>query len=94
MARRARLVQIGASAVLRCQFDAPGTQGTRGPNARTLSRLAECQAPIAAYPGIGSIFLAMPERQKSGPVATPDGPLLVPIGASAVVRYAWDTGYA
>ena len=29
--------------------DAPGTQGTHGPHARTLSRLAECQAPIAAY---------------------------------------------
>ena len=64
-------------------------------------RVGPTHGPSAASPSarrlsqpIGSIFLAMPERQKSGPVATPDGPLLVPIGASAVVRYAWDTGYA
>ena len=60
--------------------DASGTQGTRGPHTRPLSRLAECRAPLR------SIVLATPERPDSGPVAAPDGPSLLPIGVSAPLR--------
>ena len=60
--------------------DASGTQGTRGPHTRPLSRLAECRAPLR------SIILATPERPDSGPVAAPDGPSLLPIGVSAPLR--------
>eukprot|EP00964_Phaeocystis_antarctica_P023966 scaffold13401_cov57-Phaeocystis_antarctica.AAC.1 len=39
-------------------------------------------------------ILVSPERPDSGPVAAPDGPSLLPTGASAAPRYVRNAGYA